>query len=70
MGKPSTPAKNRALRRIGTIATVCAIAIAALWWWQQRKPDAEGGYRTVAVERGDIRVAISYGPSVKTPALA
>jgi HlyD family secretion protein len=59
MGKPSTPAKNRALRRIGTIATVCAIAIAALWWWQQRKPDAEGGYRTVAVERGDIRVAIS-----------
>lgn len=59
MGRPSTPAKNRTLRRIGTIAAVCAIAIAALWWWQQRKPDAEGGYRTVEVERGDIRVAIS-----------
>jgi HlyD family secretion protein len=59
MGRPSSPARHRGLRRIGTIAIACVIAIAALWWWQQRKPDAEGGYRTVAVERGDIRVAIS-----------
>jgi HlyD family secretion protein len=59
MGRPSTPARNRALRRTGTIAAICVLATAALWWWQQRKPDAESGYRTVAVERGDIRVAIS-----------
>ena len=30
------------------------------WWWTQRKGgDEESGYRTVQVERGDIRVAIS-----------
>ena len=59
MGRPSTPARNRALRRTGTIAAICVLATAALWWWQQHQPDAQGGYRTVAVERGDIRVAIS-----------
>ena len=59
MGRPSTPARSRALRRTGTIAAICVLATAALWWWQQHQPDAEGGYRTVAVERGDIRVAIS-----------
>jgi HlyD family secretion protein len=59
MGRPSTPARNRALRRTGTIAAICVLATAALWWWQQHQPDTQGGYRTVAVERGDIRVAIS-----------
>ena len=59
MGRPSTPARNRALRRTGTIAAICVLATAALWWWQQHQPDAQGGYRTVGVERGDIRVAIS-----------
>ena len=30
------------------------------WWWSQRKAQAaEGAFRTAAVERGDIRVAIS-----------
>jgi HlyD family secretion protein len=59
MGRPSTPARSRALRRTGTIAAICVLATAALWWWQQHQPDTQGGYRTVAVERGDIRVAIS-----------
>lgn len=51
------PATN--LRRIGAIAAACAVAAAALWWWQQRGAGDEAGYRTTAVERGDIRVAIS-----------
>lgn len=59
MGRPSTPASRRNFRRAGPIAVACVIALATLWWWQQRAPRAEAGYRTVAVERGDIRVAIS-----------
>ncbi|MFC7302001.1 efflux RND transporter periplasmic adaptor subunit [Cognatiluteimonas weifangensis] len=59
MGRPATPANIRNLRRLGAIVLAVAAAVAALWWWQQRTPAAESGYRTVAVERGDIRVAIS-----------
>jgi HlyD family secretion protein len=53
------PAKNRNLRRIGIVVAACAVAIAVLWWWQQRNAGADTGFRTAAVERGDIRVAIS-----------
>jgi HlyD family secretion protein len=35
------------------------LVLAAGWWWMHRKADDAGGYRTTAVERGDIRVAIS-----------
>lgn len=61
MARPATPAKNnrRNLRRIGTIAVACVVAIAALWWWQHRAAAGDAGYRTTAVEQGDIRVAIS-----------
>ncbi|MDR2872333.1 MAG: efflux RND transporter periplasmic adaptor subunit [Xanthomonadaceae bacterium] len=43
---------------IGVI--VLAIVAGGGWYWQrQRSIDAESGYRTSIVERGDIRVAIS-----------
>ena len=47
------------LRQIGIVLAV--IVIAGLGWkyWSGRKAAAEGGYRTEAVQRGDIRVAIS-----------
>ncbi|MET1161172.1 MAG: efflux RND transporter periplasmic adaptor subunit [Pseudoxanthomonas sp.] len=43
------------------LAVVAAALLAAGWWyWNGRKSEAaEGAYRTTAVERGDIRVAIS-----------
>lgn len=41
-------------------AVVAALAGGGLWYWKtQRAASAEGAYRTTAVERGDIRVAIS-----------
>lgn len=46
-------------RRIVVIVVLLVTAVAALWWWQHRTPDATSGYRTEAVDRGNIRVAIS-----------
>lgn len=54
-----TPSK-RSYRRIGIAVAVLALVAAAAWFWNQRRAaSAESGYRTSAVERGDIRVAIS-----------
>src|SRR5690606_11387068 len=47
-------------RRIAVAAVVVALVAAGVWLWARR--DTSGGesqYRTVKVERGDIRVAIS-----------
>jgi HlyD family secretion protein len=46
-------------RRAIAIVVACVLVLAAGWWWMHRKADDAGGYRTTAVERGDIRVAIS-----------
>lgn len=56
-GKPA----SRALASRPVIAiVVLALLGAGYWYWTSRKGDAaEGAYRTVPVERGDIRVAIS-----------
>ena len=58
---PTKSRKNRAggLRRAAPIALLGLLALAALWWWRSDKPAGEAGYRTTAIERGDIRVAIS-----------
>ncbi|WP_242113023.1 efflux RND transporter periplasmic adaptor subunit [Luteimonas aquatica] len=54
-----TPAA-RLVRRIAVLAVLAAVAVAGYWYWQQRAAAGEGGtWRTTAVERGDIRVAIS-----------
>ena len=47
------------LRQVGIVLAV--IVIAGLGWkyWSGRNAAADGGYRTEAVQRGDIRVAIS-----------
>ena len=51
---------SRLARRIGIGMAVLALIAAGLWFWSQRKAAAaDSGYRTSAVERGDIRVAIS-----------
>lgn len=48
------------LRKIGITVAVLAAAIAGAYFWNKtRAANAEGGYRTETVERGDIRVAIS-----------
>ncbi|MGI8561261.1 MAG: efflux RND transporter periplasmic adaptor subunit [Luteimonas sp.] len=42
------------------MAAVVALAVLTLWLWSRKEgDDSEGNWRTVAVERGDIRVAIS-----------
>ena len=46
--------------RILAIGAGLLLLLAAGWWWSQRQADdGSAGYRTAAVERGDIRVAIS-----------
>ncbi|MET0718066.1 MAG: efflux RND transporter periplasmic adaptor subunit [Pseudoxanthomonas sp.] len=56
----SAPNSRKLVSRI-VLAVVAAALLAAGWWyWNGRKSEAAGGaYRTTAVERGDIRVAIS-----------
>lgn len=51
---------NRLYRRIGIAVALLALVAAGVWFWSKREAaSAEGGYRTTAVERGNIRVAIS-----------
>ncbi|PJJ97122.1 efflux transporter periplasmic adaptor subunit [Lysobacteraceae bacterium NML03-0222] len=39
---------------------IAVLAAGALWWWQgKRSGSDEGAFRTVQIEQGDIRVAIS-----------
>jgi HlyD family secretion protein len=47
------------LRQIGIALAVIVLAGAGWKYWNARKAAEEGGYRTEAVQRGDIRVAIS-----------
>jgi HlyD family secretion protein len=61
---PSTKAQPRRGRRnirpFAIAAALVALAVVAGWSWQrQREAAGESGYRTEAVQRGDIRVAIS-----------
>lgn len=53
-------ARNKLATRL-VFAILALIALgAAAWWWKGREAKAEAGtWRTAAVERGDIRVAIS-----------
>ena len=61
----SRPAPARTKRFAPSPRTVAVVLVLAAlagagWWWSQRKAEAaEGAFRTAAVERGDIRVAIS-----------
>ncbi len=47
------------LRQIGIVLAVIVLAGVGWKYWNARKAAEEGGYRTEAVQRGDIRVAIS-----------
>lgn len=51
--------KPRTLRRLLALAVLAGIVAVAWWLWSGRTQDASGGYRTGAVERGDVRVVIS-----------
>ncbi len=56
----SVPGSRKRVTRIIIAAVVVALLAAGFWYWNSRKTEAaEGAYRTTAVERGDIRVAIS-----------
>ena len=46
-------------RWIVPVALLALVAVAAWWFLGSRKADADSGYRTGAVERGEIRTAIS-----------
>ncbi|MUV13839.1 efflux RND transporter periplasmic adaptor subunit [Noviluteimonas gilva] len=59
----SAPARKKRFapppRSVAVVLALVAL-VGAGWWWSQRKAEAaEGAFRTAAVERGDIRVAIS-----------
>ena len=56
----SPRSRSRLVSRIVPALVVVAVVMAGLWYWNNRKDVAsEGTYRTVAVDRGDIRVVIS-----------
>jgi HlyD family secretion protein len=58
----SAPARrpNPATSRKAAVVLVLLVLAVGGWWWSRQKAEAaEGGFRTAAVERGDIRVAIS-----------
>src|SRR5690348_18501255 len=60
MSKPATSARRRNLVRTVTVLACIVFALAAVWAWHRHAAAADaGGYRTAAVDRGDIRVAIS-----------
>ena len=57
----SQPRRSSTLpRKLGIAAAIVAV-VAAGWyaWGSSRKAEADSGFRTTTVERGDIRVAIS-----------
>ncbi|MGQ3198207.1 MAG: efflux RND transporter periplasmic adaptor subunit, partial [Hydrogenophaga sp.] len=47
-----------------TGAVVLALAAAGGWWWSQRQAQAEVQYRTAAIERGPLQVAVSASGTV------
>ncbi len=51
--------KPRTLRRLLAVVVLAGIAAAAWWLWSGRTQDASAGFRTGAVELGDVRVVIS-----------
>lgn len=62
MSQPArtAPRKKSPLPKILLGAGVLALLAGGAWYWNAHKRDAaEGAYRTVKIERGDIRVAIS-----------
>lgn len=57
----SQPRRSRSpLSKAGLAVAVIAVLAAGWYFWSKRgQADVAGGYRTEAVQRGDIRVAIS-----------
>lgn len=55
----SIPRKSRSSGRWLAVIVVLALAVAAWWAWGRGTGDAAGGFRTGAVERGEVRVVIS-----------
>jgi HlyD family secretion protein len=52
--------RSKPFSRVVAAVVIAALVIAGLWYWNNRKAaTAEGAYRTVQVDRGDIRVVIS-----------
>ena len=52
--------RSKQIARLVAVVVVAAVTVAGLWYWNNRKSEAaEGAWRTVQVDRGDIRVAIS-----------
>src|SRR5207344_3330722 len=55
--KPLPPRRSR--RMAWVLATLALLAAAGGWWWHGRSSTDAGSYRTAAVDRGAIAVAIS-----------
>ena len=58
--KPRVRGGRRSVRPLAIAAALVGLVLVAGWFWQRQRASAgEAGYRTEAVQRGDIRVAIS-----------
>ena len=57
---PASSRNSKLVPRLVAAVVVVALLGTGYWYWNSRKASAaEGAFRTTAVERGDIRVAIS-----------
>ena len=58
--RPAPRSKRSFPGLLVALVVIAAVAAAGWWWWREsRAASAESAWRTVKVERGDIRVAIS-----------
>src|SRR5690606_27789451 len=58
--RPTPSRRRRPVSSVLLAVVAIAVAVAALLWWRgSRGEGVESPWRTVQVERGDIRVAIS-----------
>ncbi len=53
------PAQRRKRFLVPAVIAVVALAAGGWWWTSRKEAQADSGFRTTKVERGDIRVAIS-----------
>ncbi len=56
---PARPRTRKSFPWIPVVLAVVVLAAGGTWWFKHRAASGQAGYRTQAIDRGDIRVSIS-----------